>query len=306
KDPPSEELEKEAGALKSDSLESPEENRESEKKESDLPMGEHEPETEEKRPVFLTGDLDELAEKRSESREKRPVFVTGELEEEPSAKSAELESYLKARGRKELVEMLEGISNIAEIHYVRQKEPLGLGDAVYCAKRHVDGEPFLVLLGDDIIDPETPCITGLMEEMRKFGSKSSVIAFQEVAAEFVNRYGIIEPGAKISESLIKIRGLVEKPAKERAPSRMALIGRYALSPEIFDCLGETEKDSRGEVQLTDAINGLLLKGGEVYGKRFSGRRYDVGDKLEYLKTIVEFALRRKEFGPEFREYLKGV
>ena len=217
--------------------------------------------------------------------------------------SPELEMHLaKNPKNKELLSMVRDISSLADIHYVRQKEPLGLGDAVLRAGKHISGEPFAVLLGDDIIKNTTPCTRQLIDTYNRY--RCSVLAVETVPDDMVSRYGIIK-GKLLEDSLSLLEDIVEKPKLEDAPSRMGAIGRYVFTPEIFDCLHTTERGVGGEIQLTDAIR--LLNGRQnIYAYEFSGRRYDTGDRMGYLEAIIDVALEQDELRGELLEYMRGV
>jgi len=204
--------------------------------------------------------------------------------------SYELESILKERKDIEKLEEMRKISDMADIHYIRQKKPLGLGHAILCAKKHVDGDDFAVLLGDDIIFSEKPCIGQIIEKFNEVNSP--VIGVGEVPAEWVSRYGIVKCRA-VDGKLCEVVDIVEKPSMREAPSNLAVMGRYVFTPEIFDCIDETGKGKGGEIQLTDAIK-ILTGRQKVYAYRFEGRRFDLGNKMDWLKTNVEAALARKE------------
>ena len=191
---------------------------------------------------------------------------------------------------------------MADIHYVRQKEPKGLGDAVLKAEKHVGDEPFAVLLGDDIIVSEKPAMNQLIEIFGKV--KCSVIGVEEVPLEFLSKYGVVEVEQK-QEDLFLVKNLVEKP--EKPPSNLAVSGRYILTPEIFDCIREVKPGYGGEIQLTDGLNLLLnLKEQRIYAKKIEGRRYDIGDKLSYVKAIIDFVLEREDLKEEIERYLREI
>ncbi len=216
-------------------------------------------------------------------------------------KSFELEYYLmQKKMEKELAE-LQDISSMVNIHYVRQKEPKGLGHAILCARAFVGNEPFAVMLGDDIIVSEEPCLKQLIDVHNKF--RSSVIALLKVPMENISSYGCIKPKT-IEEAIYLIEELVEKPEIEKAPSDLAIIGRYIITPEIFEILENTTPGKGGEIQLTDALAKLNMRQA-IYGCQFTGRRYDVGDRLGYLKAIVEMALTRDDLKESFGEYIKN-
>ncbi|MBS5938030.1 UTP--glucose-1-phosphate uridylyltransferase GalU [Clostridium sp.] len=216
-------------------------------------------------------------------------------------KSVELEMELEKNHKEELLELVRGISDIADIHYIRQKEPKGLGHAILCAKAFVGNEPFAVLLGDDVVDSEVPCLKQLMDCYKEY--KTSILGVQTVAKEDVNKYGIVD-GIHIEDRVYKVKKLVEKPAVEEAPSNVAILGRYIITPQIFDVLANTKPGKGGEIQLTDALE-TLIENEAMYAYNFEGRRYDVGDKLGFLQATVEFALKKEELREPFIEYLNS-
>ncbi len=233
------------------------------------------------------------------------IFVTGRSKrsiEDYFDESPELEMHLKEKGKDELLEMVQEISSMVDIHYIRQKEPRGLGDAIRTARKHISGEPFAVLLGDDIIVNDKPCTKQLIEVYKKYGR--STIAVEEVPPTKVSNYGIIK-GNRIEDSLYSLEDIVEKPSIEKAPSNIGAVGRYVFTPEIFDCINFTEKGVDGEIQLTDAIK-MLKKSQNVYAYRFDGKRYDTGDKVEYVKAVVDFALKDIGIQKQFSEYLHNM
>jgi UTP--glucose-1-phosphate uridylyltransferase len=221
--------------------------------------------------------------------------------------SFELEYLLESRSKKELLAIVRGISDMINVSYVRQKEALGLGHAVLRAMELVGTEPFAVVLADDLIDAETPALRQLLDVHEFFCAP--VLAVMEVPADKISSYGAIdaEPVAHNGsrDRVYRIRDLVEKPKASEAPSNLAIIGRYVLTPEIFDSLQAIDPGSGGEIQLTDALK-HLLRSRPIYAYRFEGTRYDAGDKLGFLKATVEYALRRHDLGGPFREYLKGL
>jgi UTP--glucose-1-phosphate uridylyltransferase len=221
--------------------------------------------------------------------------------------SFELEHALEKRNKKELLATVREISDMVDIAYIRQKEALGLGHAVLRARDLVGSEPFAVVLSDDVIEAEIPCLRQLLDVYELFGA--SVIALMEVPAEEVSAYGIVDAEPVhhngCGDRLYRIHNLIEKPQPSEAPSRLAIIGRYVLTPEIFPSLEAIEPGSLGEIQLTDGLR-HLLGSRPIYGYRFEGTRYDAGDKLGFLKATVEFALRRSDLGGAFREYLKSL
>ncbi|MBP1608585.1 MAG: UDP-glucose pyrophosphorylase [Acidobacteria bacterium] len=219
--------------------------------------------------------------------------------------SYELEKILEERGNSDLLSRVRAVSDMVHIGYIRQKEALGLGHALQVARGFINDEPFAVLLGDDIIEAETPCIKQMMEIYEKH--HASVVAIMEVAPEEVMRYGIID-GVKLAGSegrAFEIRDMVEKPKIQDAPSNLAIIGRYILSPGIFKALEKTKRGSGGEIQLTDGLR-HLLKSERIVGYKFKGKRHDAGDKLGFLQATVEFALKNPELGKAFRTYLKSL
>jgi UTP--glucose-1-phosphate uridylyltransferase len=221
--------------------------------------------------------------------------------------SFELEQLLETKNKGEMLSMVRGISDMIDVSYVRQKEALGLGHAVLRAKELVGHEPFAVVLSDDIIAAETPCIRQLLDVYEFYGA--SVLALMEVPKEQISAYGVVDAELIADHGrenrLFRIRNMVEKPKATEAPSNLAIIGRYVLTPEIFACIEKIQPGSGGEIQLTDALK-YMLRNRPIYGLKFEGKRYDAGDKLGFLKATVEFALSRHDLGEEFREYLKTV
>ena len=214
--------------------------------------------------------------------------------------SPELESHLFQNEKYELLREVKDIASLADIHYIRQKEPKGLGDAVLKAEKHVGNEPFAVLLGDDIIKAEIPCIKQLTNLFEKYNN--SIIAVERVPKEMVSSYGIIK-GREIEELIYLIEDIIEKPSLEAAPSDIGTVGRYVLAPEIFDCLKEAPLGKGNELQLTDAVK-LLMEKAEVYAYAFKGIRYDAGDKSGYVKAIIDFALEKEDLKDDVRRYLE--
>ena len=218
--------------------------------------------------------------------------------------SKELERLLEERGQTDLLEQVRSISNMINISYVRQGESLGLGHAVLMAKDLVGDEPFAVMLGDDIIDSPVPCMKQMMDVFDHYGGP--VIAVQQVPRDEISAYGVIDGVAEAgNDRVYRIRDMVEKPRKDEAPSDLAIIGRYILTPDIFEALEETPRDAGGEIQLTNGLRRLREKR-DLYGYRFEGTRHDAGNKLGFLKATVEFALKRKDLGTPFRAYLKSL
>jgi len=218
--------------------------------------------------------------------------------------SFELDATLERRGKHELLAVSRGVATMARINYVRQKEPLGLGHAVLCAKELVGDEPFAVILPDDVIDADPPCLKQMIDVFTE--KKGSVLATQTVEGPAISSYGVLA-GSPDPENprIYNCTGMVEKPKLEDAPSKQAIIGRYVLSPRVFSLLEQTRPGAGGEIQLTDGIK-ALLKEEKVFGYTFKGKRYDAGDKFGMLQATVEFALKRPEFGDKFRAYLKEL
>lgn len=218
-------------------------------------------------------------------------------------KSVELELTLEEKEDRELLDLVRNISSLANIHYIRQKEPKGLGHAIYCAKTFINNEPFAVLLGDDIVDSKTkPCLQQLIDIYNEYGT--NIIGVQEVPKADVSKYGIVS-GKMVDERLYKVNNLVEKPSIEDAPSNIAILGRYIIEPEIFEILEHTKPGAGGEIQLTDALKELSTKQ-DIYAYIFEGRRYDIGNKLGFLQATVEFALKREDLKDEFIAYLRHL
>ena len=220
--------------------------------------------------------------------------------------SYELEKMLEERGKRDLLAVVRQISDLIHVAYVRQKEAGGLGHAVLMARELVGNEPFAVLLADDVIDAEKPCLKQMIEVAEEL--QSSVIAIMEVDSKAISSYGAIDAqpvGGKWDGRVFDIKNLIEKPRAEEAPSNLAVIGRYILTPRIFEMLAHTPLGAGGELQLTDGMR-QLLKHEKIYGYKFDGRRHDTGDKLGFLKATVEFALKREDLGTPFRKWLQTV
>lgn len=218
-------------------------------------------------------------------------------------KSIELEMELEKAGKQEMLEMVKDISDMVNIHFIRQKEPRGLGHAILCAKTFVGNEPFAVLLGDDVVyNDQKPCLKQLIDCYAEYNT--SVLGVQTVDAENVNKYGIVG-GIQIEDRVYKVKELVEKPSLEEAPSNVAILGRYIITPKIFEILENTTPGKGNEIQLTDALL-KLIEEEAIYAYDFEGRRYDVGDKLGFLEATIEYALRREELRDDFIEYLKAL
>lgn len=236
------------------------------------------------------------------------LIVTSSLKrpiEDHFDKSYELEDTLEKKGKTEMLEMVQEISNLAQIHYVRQKEAKGLGHAILCAKAFIKDEPFVVLLGDDVVvNDENPATLQLVKAYQKIGC--SIMGVQHVPWNEVSKYGIVRPSQSHTPTengrMVKLSGMVEKPEEKDAPSNLAVMGRYVLTPEIFEMLENQEPGAGGEIQLTDAIHRLMDRQA-VYAYDFEGQRYDVGDKFGFIKATIDFALERKDLGPQVRNYL---
>lgn len=217
-------------------------------------------------------------------------------------KSVELELELEAKKKDKLLKIVRDITNMVNIHYIRQKEPKGLGHAISCAKSFVGNEPFAVMLGDDVVDSKVPCLKQLIDCYNEY--KTTILGVQEVEETQVSKYGILNV-KNIEDRVYKVKDLVEKPNINEAPSNIAILGRYIITPEIFEILENTPADKRGEIQLTDALK-ELSKHQAIYAYSFEGRRYDVGDKMGFLQATVEFALKRPELRKQFMEYLQKL
>lgn len=233
------------------------------------------------------------------------LIVTGRSKrsiEDHFDRSIELEINLKEHNKDDLLEVIKKISEI-NIHYIRQKEPLGLGHAILCAKHFIGDEPFAVLLGDDVVDSKKPCLKQLIDVYDETGA--SILGVQKVAKDKVSSYGIVAPKGDIGERTCFVGDMVEKPDVENAPSQLAVLGRYIITPQIFELLEKTKAGKGGEIQLTDGLKELAKKQ-IVLAYDFVGRRYDVGSKQGFLEATVEYALKRPELKDEFMEYLKGI
>jgi len=218
--------------------------------------------------------------------------------------SYELEKMLEERKKTDLLTIVRQISDMIHVAYVRQKEAMGLGHAVLMARELVGNEPFAVLLADDVIDANPPCLKQMIDQFDQ--TQSSIIATQQVDGPAISSYGVIDASpVQGNDRLYEVRNMVEKPKLADAPSNLAIIGRYILTPAIFEVLDSTPLGTGGELQLTDAMR-LLLKQEKIFGYRYEGRRHDAGDKLGFLKATVEFALKRPELNPQFRDYLKSL
>lgn len=234
------------------------------------------------------------------------IIITGRNKrsiEDHFDKSFELEAELESKGKKQLLEEVKDISNLVDIHYIRQKEALGLGHAILRAKTFIANEPFAVLLGDDIVyNDETPCLKQLMDIYDEY--KTTVLGVQSIPWESVPNYGIVS-AKSIEADVFKVKDLVEKPSIEEAPSNMAILGRYIITPSIFEHLEKIPPGSGGEIQLTDALRSLV-KEEVMYAYEFKGQRYDVGNKMGFIEATIEYALRRPDLAPSVKKYLYNL
>ncbi|HNU06300.1 MAG TPA: UTP--glucose-1-phosphate uridylyltransferase GalU [Pyrinomonadaceae bacterium] len=217
--------------------------------------------------------------------------------------SFELEQLLKEKGKSDMFEQVRAISEICRISYTRQKQALGLGHAIYQAKDFSENEPFAVLLADDVVDAEKPALRQMMDVFEKYDAP--VIATMQVPGEAISRFGVIDAD-EVAPNVFKINDMVEKPKFEDAPSDLAIIGRYILTPDVFDAIERTETGAGGEIQITDAMRLMIREGKPFYAVRLQGTRHDAGDKLGFLIATVEFALKRKDLGDEFRAFLRSL
>ncbi len=256
-------------------------------------------------PIVDTPTIQYIVEEAVKSGIEDIIIVTGRTKrsvEDHFDKAYELETELEKSGKSDFLKVVQDISEMANIHYVRQREALGLGHAVYCAKTFVGNEPFAVLLGDDIVKAQKPCLAQMIEVFEE--KQASVLGVQTVLHENICKYGAIDATAE-GERTYRVHDLVEKPKPEEAPSDIAVLGRYILTPEIFECIERTPRGAGGEIQLTDAIE-ILGKQQPIYAYDFIGRRYDVGDRMGYLEAMVEFALDRADLKDRFSAYLKEI
>lgn len=248
--------------------------------------------------------IQHIVEEAAASGVKSVLIVTGRGKraiEDHFDYAPELEALLREKGQVELAEMVRRVTELLPVHYVRQKEPKGLGHAVLCAREFVGNEFFAVMLGDDVIQADPPALRQLIGVHERTGG--SVLAVMKVEPKEVSRYGILA-GEEVEDGLWRVRDLLEKPRPTEAPSNLAVIGRYILSPTVFEFLEKTQPGSGGEIQLTDALR-LLCRKEPLYAYAFQGQRFDVGEKLGYTVAIVELALQHPEIGPEFKAYLRG-
>lgn len=256
-------------------------------------------------PIVDKPTLQYIIEEAIESGIEEILIITGRNKksiEDHFDKSVELELELEQKGKTEMLEMVRNISNMVNIHYIRQKEPKGLGHAIHCAKSFIGNEPFAVLLGDDIVDNETPCLKQLIGAYDEY--KTSILGVQEVAKEDTCKYGILDV-KHIEDRVYKVKDMVEKPAVEEAPSNIAILGRYIITPAIFDILENQEPGKGGEIQLTDALK-TLGNQEAIYAYNFEGRRYDVGDKFGFLEATIDFALKRDNLRDDLMDYMRKI
>ena len=257
-------------------------------------------------PIVDKPTIQYIVEEAVESGIEDIIIVTGKGKraiEDHFDNSFELEQNLLSRGKMELLDEVQKSSKLVDIHYIRQKEPKGLGHAIWCARKFIGNEPFAVLLGDDIVTSSKPCLKQLMDQYERYNG--SILGVQRVNEDEVSRYGIVDGQSMGGDRFYTVNNLVEKPAKEEAPSNLAILGRYILSPRIFETLENIAPGSGGEIQLTDAI-AELNKYEAVYAYDFEGTRYDVGEKLGFIKTTIDFALKREDLKYSVLEYLSQV
>ena len=256
-------------------------------------------------PIIDTPVIQYVVEEAIDSGIKDIIIITGRGKraiEDYFDDSPELEMYLTKKNDTELLKLVRDVSSLVDIHYIRQKEPNGLGDAVLRAEKHIGDEPFAVLLGDDIIVNDKPCTAQLIENFEKYGK--SIIAVEEVSYEKLSSYGIIK-GKPIDDSLYLLEDIIEKPPQVAAFSNMGAVGRYVFTPEIFDCIRSAGTGFKSEIQLTDGIR-LLNKSQIIYACKFKGTRFDTGDRLGYLKAIVNFAIKNENLKENIIEYMKEI
>ncbi|GAB3919226.1 UTP--glucose-1-phosphate uridylyltransferase GalU [Larkinella terrae] len=256
-------------------------------------------------PIIDTPTIQYVVQEAVDSGIEDILIITGKGKrsiEDHFDRNYELETRLEEKEDEALLLEMRRLSDMADIHFVRQKELNGLGDAIYYARHHVGNEPFAVLLGDTIMDSVIPVTQQLIDTYDQY--RGTVIAVEEVPADKVNRYGIVG-GTPLSDSIMELNTLIEKPSIKAAPSNLAIAGRYVLTPDIFAAIEQTPKGKNNEIQLTDAML-LLLKRENLYSHRIEGKRHDIGNKLDFLKTTVEFALKRKEFSAPFLAFLKEI
>ncbi|MEH6947951.1 UTP--glucose-1-phosphate uridylyltransferase GalU [Bacillus sp. JJ634] len=256
-------------------------------------------------PIVDKPTIQYIVEEAIESGIEDIIIVTGKGKraiEDHFDHSFELEQILYEKGKYDLLQEVQKSSKLVDIHYIRQKEPKGLGHAVWCARKFIGNEPFAVLLGDDIVRAEKPCLQQLIEQYERYNA--SVLGVQQVSMEEVSRYGIIDANT-VDTRFFSVNSLVEKPKQAEAPSNLAIMGRYILNPRIFDILGNQEPGAGGEIQLTDAIS-RLNEFEEIYAYDFEGVRYDVGEKLGFIQTTIELALQHEDLRDNLLNYLTTV
>ena len=256
-------------------------------------------------PIFDKPTIQYIVEEVIASGIEDVLIITGRNKgsiEEHFDRAVELECNLEKNNKEELLEEVRKISKMVNIHTVRQKNPLGLGHAVYCAKSFVGNEPFAVLLGDDVVDSQKPCLKQMIEVFEQYNS--TILGVQPVSWENVNKYGIVS-GSKVNDKIYTVKDLVEKPQVEKAPTNIAILGRYIITPKIFELLENTKIGVGGEIQLTDALKSLCNIE-EVFAYIFEGRRYDVGSKIGFLEATVDFALKRDDLKDSFKSYLNKL
>ena len=256
-------------------------------------------------PIVDKPTLQYIIEEAIESGIEEILIITGRNKksiEDHFDKSVELELELEQKGKTEMLEMVRNISNMVNIHYIRQKEPKGLGHAIHCAKSFIGNEPFAVLLGDDIVDSDTPCLKQLIGAYNEY--KATILGVQEVEKEDTDKYGILSV-KHIEDRVYKVKDMVEKPSIDKAPSNIAILGRYIINPSIFEILENQTPGKGGEIQLTDALKTLATQEA-IYAYNFEGRRYDVGDKFGFLEATIDFALKRDELRDDLLNYMKEV
>ena len=255
-------------------------------------------------PIIDKPTIQYIIEEATASGIEEILIITGRNKraiEDHFDRSVELELLLSEQGKGELLYLVQEIADI-DIHYIRQKEAKGLGHAILCARQFVGNEPFAVMLGDDVVDADSPCLGQLIDKYNEY--QGSILGVQEVADDKVSSYGIVSP-EMIADDVWRVRDLIEKPAVGEAPSNLAVLGRYIISPKVFDILATQQPGKGGEIQLTDALC-TLAKDEPMYAYRFKGRRYDIGDKQGFLEATVEFALKRPELRRGFVQYLADM
>lgn len=256
-------------------------------------------------PIVDKPTIQYIVEEAVESGIEDIIIVTGKGKraiEDHFDHAFELENNLLEKNKLDLLEEVQRSANMVDIHYIRQKEPKGLGHAIWCARKFIGDEPFAVLLGDDIVEAEPPCLKQMMDLYNRY--QSSIIGVQTVSDDEVSRYGIVD-AQEFGDRFYAVNNLVEKPKKEDAPSNLAIMGRYILSPQIFSILDQQKTGAGGEIQLTDAIAELNVKEA-VYAYDFMGTRYDVGEKLGFIKTTIEFALKREDLRNDLLKYMEQL